>query len=86
MVDVPLDHTSCSKQHAVIQYRLNITRNEYGEEKRNVKPYLLDLESANGTMVNKRKVPPSRYYELRNGDTVRFAASEREYVLLCEDV
>lgn len=86
VVDIPLDHTSCSKQHAVIQYRLNITRNEFGDEKRNVKPYLLDLDSANGSTVNKKAVPPSRYYELRNGDTVRFAASEREYVLLCEDV
>ena len=85
-MDILTDHASCSKQHAVIQYRLNITRNEFGDEKRNVKPYLLDLDSANGTTVNKRKVPPSRYYELKNGDTVRFAASEREYVLLCEDV
>lgn len=85
-MDILTDHASCSKQHAVIQYRLNITRNEFGDEKRNVKPYLLDLDSANGTTVNQRKVPPSRYYELKNGDTVRFAASEREYVLLCEDV
>ncbi|CAO1638340.1 unnamed protein product [Sympodiomycopsis kandeliae] len=85
VVDIPLDHSSCSKQHAVIQYRLSIERNEFGDEKRNVKPYLLDLDSANGSTVNKKNVPASRYYELKNGDTVRFAASEREYVLLCED-
>lgn len=50
------------------------------------RPFLLDLESANGTTVNQKEVPASRYYELRNGDTVRFAASEREWVLLCEDM
>ncbi|CAO1615667.1 unnamed protein product [Jaminaea pallidilutea] len=86
VVDVPLDHSSCSKQHAVLQYRMTVEKNEYGDEKRNIKPFLLDLESANGTTVNQKEVPASRYYELRNGDTVRFAASEREWVLLCEDV
>ncbi|PWN20251.1 SMAD/FHA domain-containing protein [Microstroma glucosiphilum] len=85
VVDVPLEHTSCSKQHAVLQYRLLIERNEFGDEKRNIKPYLLDLASANGTTVNKRDVPASRYYELKNGDTIQFGGSEREYVLLCED-
>jgi smad nuclear-interacting protein 1 len=37
VVDVPLEHTSCSKQHAVLQYRLLIERNEFGDEKRNIK-------------------------------------------------
>jgi smad nuclear-interacting protein 1 len=50
-----------------------------------LRPYLLDLASANGTTVNKREVPASRYYELKNGDTIQFGGSEREYVLLCED-
>ncbi|CAO1616426.1 unnamed protein product [Parajaminaea phylloscopi] len=85
VADIPLDHSSCSKQHAVLQYRLIVDRNEFGDERRNIKPFVLDLESANGTTVNSRDVPPSRYYELKNGDTIRFAASEREWVLLCED-
>lgn len=37
VVDIPLDHLSCSKQHAVLQFRLIVERNEFGDEKRNIK-------------------------------------------------
>lgn len=85
VADVPIDHPSASKQHAVIQYRNIIERNEFGDEKRTIKPFLIDLDSANGCTVNGTEVPASRYYELRNGDTMRIGASSREYVLLAED-
>ena len=29
-----------------------------------VKPYLMDLESINGTFINKQRMEPRRYYEL----------------------
>lgn len=32
------------------------------------RPFLIDLDSANGTMVNDEAVPASRFYELRSGD------------------
>lgn len=41
VVDVPLDHPSCSKQHAVIQFRLTIEKNEFGDEKRSVRSVVL---------------------------------------------
>ncbi|EPQ29574.1 uncharacterized protein PFL1_02793 [Pseudozyma flocculosa PF-1] len=84
VVDIPLDHPSCSKQHAVIQFRRTVERNEFGDEKRKVRPYLIDLESANGCLVNKAEVPPSRYYEIKNGDSIQFGASTREYVCIDE--
>ncbi|PWN47463.1 SMAD/FHA domain-containing protein [Violaceomyces palustris] len=84
VTDIPIDHPSCSKQHAVIQFRQIVNRNEFGDEKRLVKPFLIDLESANGSLVNDQEIPPSRYYELVNGDTLKFGASSREYVLLDE--
>lgn len=34
--DIPVEHPSCSKQHAVIQFRLVTKRNEFGEEQRYV--------------------------------------------------
>ncbi|KAH9953336.1 SMAD/FHA domain-containing protein [Russula dissimulans] len=33
VTDIPLEHPSCSKQHAVIQYRLVQDKNEFGESK-----------------------------------------------------
>ncbi|KAK4231931.1 SMAD/FHA domain-containing protein [Podospora fimiseda] len=82
VVDLPAEHPSISKQHAVIQFRYTEKRNEFGDKIGRVKPYLIDLESANGTLLNGEKVPESRYLELRNKDMVRFGSSTREYVFM----
>ncbi|KAK4676010.1 hypothetical protein QC764_508210 [Podospora pseudoanserina] len=82
VVDLLAEHPSISKQHAVIQFRYTEKRNEFGDKIGRVKPYLIDLESANGTMLNGDKVPESRYLELRNKDMVQFGSSTREYVLM----
>lgn len=50
------------------------------------RPFLIDLDSANGSLVNGEEVPASRYFELRTKDTITFGASTREYVLLNDDV
>lgn len=84
VVDIPTEHPSCSKQHAVVQFRLVTTRNEFGDERRYIQPFLIDLDSANGSLVNGERIPSSRYFELRSGDTCQFGASLREYVLLDE--
>ncbi|THH30721.1 hypothetical protein EUX98_g3456 [Antrodiella citrinella] len=85
VVDIVLEHPSCSKQHAVIQFRHTQEKNEYGEVKSAVKPYIIDLESTNGTHVNGEAIPTSRYYELQLSDVIKFGESAREYVLLSED-
>lgn len=82
VVDFPLDHPSCSKQHAAIQFRFVEKRNEFGDKIGRVRPYLIDLDSANGSSVNGDPIPPSRYVELRDKDVVRFGHSSREYVLM----
>ena len=76
------EHPSCSKQHAVIQFRYVEKKDEFGERVGNVKPYVLDLESANGTWVNGEVVPERRYVELMSGDVLKFGESTREYVLI----
>lgn len=48
-----------------------------GEKKGAVKPYVIDLESANGTKVNGEKVPDRQFFELRSGDVVAFGDSTR---------
>lgn len=82
VADILLDHPSASKQHAVIQYRLVPVEDEAGKITRVVRPYLMDLGSSNKTLLNGAEIDEARYYELREGDTVRFGASSREYVLL----
>lgn len=82
VVDFPTEHPSCSKQHAVLQFRYTERKNEWGERKGGVKPYVIDLESANGTKVNGEKVPERRYMEVKSGDVITFGESTREYVIL----
>lgn len=60
-------------------------KNEFGETKAVVKPFIIDLESTNGTQVNDQTIPTSRYFELRLSDVIKFGESTREYVLLSED-
>ncbi|KIK57187.1 hypothetical protein GYMLUDRAFT_86934 [Collybiopsis luxurians FD-317 M1] len=85
VADIPVEHPSCSKQHAVIQHRLIQEKDEFGGSKGVVKPFIIDLESTNGTHVNDDKIPPSRYYELKMNDVIKFGTSNREYVLLHDD-
>lgn len=44
-------------------------KNEFGDTKTIVKPFVIDLDSTNGTFVNDQEIPPSRYYELRARDS-----------------
>ena len=82
VVDLAAEHPSISKQHAVVQFRHTEKTNEYGDRIGKVKPYLIDLESANGTKLNGDKVPDSRYLELRDKDMLQFGHSTREYVIM----
>jgi smad nuclear-interacting protein 1 len=81
VVDVLLEHSSCSKQHAVVQFRYLEKRNEFGDKIGRVKPYILDLESANQTHVNDHAIPEAKYVELRDKDMLKFGHSSREYVI-----
>ena len=45
-------------------------------------PYLIDLESTNGTMLNGEKVGGAKYIELRPKDVLKFAMSPIEYVFM----
>ncbi|CEJ56414.1 Putative Transcriptional regulator SNIP1 [Penicillium brasilianum] len=82
VVDFPLEHPSCSKQHAALQFRYVEKRNEFGDRIGKVKPYLIDLESANGSHVNGEAIPAGRYVEVMDKDVIKFGLSTREYVLM----
>lgn len=77
VADLPVDHPSCSKQHAVLQFRFVTKVGEFGDKEAGVRPYIIDLESANGTWVNKLRIPETRYLELKEGDLIVFGLSTR---------
>jgi len=84
VADIPVDHPSCSRQHAAFQYRA--VEKQLGSRTVNrVVPYIIDLESSNGTFVNNQKIEPKRYVELKEQDVLKFGYSSREYVLLHEN-
>lgn len=70
---VPLTHESCSKQHAVIQFRRR------GEA---IKPYVMDLDSTNKTLLNGDVLEPGRYVELRHQDILTFGRCHSDFVLM----
>jgi len=76
IADIPVDHPSCSRQHAVLQYRFIRGK---------VLPYIIDLGSSNGTFLNNNKIDPQRYVELKEKDMLKFGFSSREYILLHEN-
>ncbi|KAF1838001.1 SMAD/FHA domain-containing protein [Decorospora gaudefroyi] len=86
VVDYVLEHPSSSGQHAVIQFRyiLKTVEDEFGVKtsRGKVKPYIIDLDSSNGTELNGESIEPSRYFELRDKDLIKFAGSDREYVVM----
>ncbi|KAH7085522.1 SMAD/FHA domain-containing protein [Paraphoma chrysanthemicola] len=86
VVDYVLEHPSSSGQHAVIQFRYiqKTVEDEFGVKstRGKVKPYIIDLESSNGTELNGDSIEASRYFELRDKDILKFAGSEREYVVM----
>ena len=91
--DVPLEHPSISRYHAVLQYRPTGTttvgdQDEGGEGRplsfgtpNEAGFYVYDLGSTHGSFLNKNKLQPRVYYRVRVGQMVRFGGSSRLFVL-----
>ncbi|KAK4576228.1 hypothetical protein RGQ29_026971 [Quercus rubra] len=60
VADIPTDHPSCSKQHAVIQFRQVEKEQPDGTVSKQVRPYLMDLGSTNKTYINPRVCTTAR--------------------------
>ncbi|KVH98998.1 Forkhead-associated (FHA) domain-containing protein, partial [Cynara cardunculus var. scolymus] len=46
-----------------------------GMLKKEIRPYIMDLGSTNGTFINDNRIDPERYYELMEKDTIKFGNS-----------
>lgn len=73
VADIPIDEEMCSKQHCAIQFR---------EQEGQLKAYLIDLESSNGTTLNGEDIPASYYVQLRPGDVISSLESQYELVFV----
>ena len=73
--DVSLEHPSVSRYHAVIQFKTSDSSNS------DKGFYIYDLGSTHGTIVNKSRLEPKRYYRLRVGYVFKFGGSSRLFVL-----
>lgn len=82
--DLPADHPSCSKQHAVLQFKLRERNMPDGSTAATVEPYVIDLDSTNGTTLNGKRIEGSTYVHLLERDVLKFGLSTRDYVLLHE--
>lgn len=69
-----MSQTACERRTELVAYAPTTFR-----------PYIIDLDSANGTSVNDEKIPASRYYELKPSDVLKFAFSTRECELFLPD-
>lgn len=69
VVDIPMDHPSLSRRHAVLNFRNDGAL------------MLQDLQSAQGTFLNKTRCDPAVYYKLNVGDLIKFGASTRLYIV-----
>ena len=59
--EIPVEHPSCSRQHAALQFRAVKITKPSGRTVLSVRPYIIDLESANGTYLNNEKIQPRRF-------------------------
>lgn len=83
---IPSDNPSVSSQHAVLCYRLvDAKKTKQMDKTKVVVPYLMDLNSTNGTFLNNKKIEAEKFHELREGDALQFGQSTKKYLLLHED-
>lgn len=76
--DIRIKQKNISRQHAVIQFRKIIKDNN----DICILPYLIDLNSTNGTYLNGDKIDNSKYYELRDKDNLNFGDKKIDFVLM----
>ncbi|XP_015117083.1 kanadaptin [Diachasma alloeum] len=73
--DIPLQHPTISRYHAILQYR------ETGDERNGSGYYLYDLESTHGTFWNNCRIRPKTYVKLKGGHMIKFGCSQRKFII-----
>ena len=82
--DININHESISRQHCVVQHR-QIPKQTVSDNFETIKKlYIIDLDSANGTYLNKEKIQQRRYYEILDNDLVNFGTCKNDYLIKFE--
>ncbi|AOA65208.1 RES complex subunit [Komagataella phaffii CBS 7435] len=71
--DFKLADVDIGQVNTVIQFR---------KMKGTIKPYIIDLGSMSGTNVNDIPIPPKRYLELKNSDSIIIGDSSSEFIFM----
>ena len=71
--DIILNHQSVSKEHCHLIFDSN------------KKPYLIDLNSVNGTFVNGNKIQPKTKFNLNNNDFISFGVDSNKFQLIINE-
>ncbi|XP_049821412.1 kanadaptin isoform X2 [Aethina tumida] len=77
--DIPMQHPTISRYHAVLQYRSTPSEQE------GVGFYIYDLNSTHGTFLNKNKLRPGIFVRIQVGHMLRLGCSARTYLLTGPD-
>ena len=88
--NIILNNQSSSRQHAVIQFKKKIINSLLKPGNNKVEsiivPYIIDLESTNGTYLNNEKIESAKYYELKHEDVLNFGDNLVDFVvILCKE-
>ncbi|XP_053408761.1 kanadaptin-like [Mercenaria mercenaria] len=73
--DIPMEHPSLSRHHAVVQYSSGKSEQYPGGW------YLFDLDSTHGTWINKNKVPSQKFHRIHVDYVLKFGGSSRLFIL-----
>lgn len=86
--DIPQEHASLSRYHAVIQFSSDgplflifLSFSSLSLFPCSGAPFLYDLGSTHGTFLNKRQLQPRSFLRLFSSDSIRFGASQRLFVV-----
>lgn len=77
--DIVVDDPTCSRQHAVIQFRPGDPDPQTGFRTDEV--YIYDLGSTSGSYVNGMPLQPKAYYPLYRGDVLQFGQYSSAFIL-----
>ncbi|XP_044756683.1 kanadaptin [Coccinella septempunctata] len=73
--DIPMQHPTISRYHAVLQYRSEPSETDGAGF------YIYDLDSTHGTFLNKNKLRPRVYVRIQVGHILKLGCSTRSYLL-----
>jgi len=72
---ITLNHQTISREHCAICFRIV-------DHDRDIRPFIIDLGSSNGTKVNGKKLTAFEFLEIKEQDVINFGYSQRDYVLM----